>query len=102
MNTSLTHSLRTSLERWWNNYQGPRSVAHGVSKGMVCPPGPIPRPQPGAGSWGWAQVGTGCVAETGQGCGELEIDPAVAAASLGHRLMALEGWAEAARPGGAH
>lgn len=24
MNTTLTNIFRTSLERWWNNYQGPR------------------------------------------------------------------------------
>lgn len=26
MNTTLTNHPRTSLERWWNNYQGPRDV----------------------------------------------------------------------------
>lgn len=34
--------------------------------------------------------------------GELEMGPAAAAASLGQGLMALGGWAGAAKPGGAH
>lgn len=42
----------------------------------------VPPPQPRGGSWGCAQVGTGCGAEAGQGCGELEMDPAAAAALL--------------------
>lgn len=94
MNTTLTNRPRTSLERWWNNYQGPRDV---------CPPEPIPPPIParcrqlGLGPgwdrlWGWDWAGL-----WGAGDG-----PAVAAASLGQGLMALEGWVGAVRPGGAH
>lgn len=82
--------------------RGPQEVgnAHGTCQGRVCPPGPVPPPQLGAGSQGWAQVGTSGGTDTGQGCGELEMDPA--AALLGQGLMALEGWAGPARPGGAH
>lgn len=81
--------------------RGPQEVgnAHGTCQGRVCPPGPVPPPQlcrqPGLGP-GWGKWG----AEAGQGCGELEMDPA--AALLGQGLMAVEGWAGPARPGGAH
>lgn len=59
MNTTLTNSLRTSLERWWNNYQGCRrwTLPMGFCQGRVCPPGPVPPPQAGADSWGWPWSG---------------------------------------------
>lgn len=64
--------------------------------------GCVPPPQPSAGGWEWAQVGTGCGAEAGQGCGELEMDPAAAAPSLRQGMMALEGWAGVGRSSDAH
>lgn len=54
MNTTLTNSLRISLERRWNNYQGPRRWA--LPMGSVRA-GSVPPPQPGAGGWGWARLG---------------------------------------------